>query len=160
MVHRPGIEPGPPAWQASILPLNKSFEVQSQGLKHIVLTSYSSLTGTATDYEQLRKFFLRERDLCCITTVAALVDATIDFGPSWVRTPRSPKSIRKRHPFPLLLSRAEKARNHLREIASCLHHNAKVIDEAVCMLVYCTRAREQQRRQPERGPQALHCREG
>nr|GBL91479.1 hypothetical protein AVEN_254824-1 [Araneus ventricosus] len=22
MVHRPGIEPGPPAWQASILPLN------------------------------------------------------------------------------------------------------------------------------------------
>ena len=23
MLHRPGIEPGPPAWQASILPLNQ-----------------------------------------------------------------------------------------------------------------------------------------
>ena len=23
IVHRPGIEPGPPAWQASILPLNQ-----------------------------------------------------------------------------------------------------------------------------------------
>ena len=66
----------------------------------------------------------------------ALVDATIDLGPPWIRTPRCPKSIRKRHPFPPLLSRAENARDHLRELASCLHNNAKVIDEAMCMLVY------------------------
>ena len=42
-LHRPGIEPGPPAWQASILPLNQRCFVPSNlrllNLKHICLSS-------------------------------------------------------------------------------------------------------------------------
>lgn len=31
-LHRPGIEPGPPAWQASILPLNQRCSVENGGV--------------------------------------------------------------------------------------------------------------------------------
>ena len=39
-LHRPGIEPGPPAWQASILPLNHrcdSVTPRSPSLSHIAV---------------------------------------------------------------------------------------------------------------------------
>jgi hypothetical protein len=33
LVHRPGIEPGPPAWQASILPLNQHYDDRHHTIK-------------------------------------------------------------------------------------------------------------------------------
>ena len=41
LLHRPGIEPGPPAWQASILPLNQRCSDVTQGI--IVQSVWASL---------------------------------------------------------------------------------------------------------------------
>ncbi len=40
-LHRPGIEPGPPAWQASILPLNHRCEhMKLDPLSHSQVSAY------------------------------------------------------------------------------------------------------------------------
>ena len=44
-LHRPGIEPGPPAWQASILPLNQRCRYELMSCKCILLSVMTSYKG-------------------------------------------------------------------------------------------------------------------
>ena len=59
-MHRPGIEPGPPAWQASILPLNQRCfddgEVDEKVFKETKLRlPFSSMEVKVSEYLRLVK---------------------------------------------------------------------------------------------------------
>ena len=46
-LHRPGIEPGPPAWQASILPLNQRCTLYAS------VNKISSISGPVSKHEKI-----------------------------------------------------------------------------------------------------------
>ena len=52
IMHRPGIEPGPPAWQASILPLNQRCFVE------ICLKFYFAILRSITAMKTVKKMIL------------------------------------------------------------------------------------------------------
>ena len=62
-MHRPGIEPGPPAWQASILPLNQrcqhNFKLTNSSMHHTVFRMQAT-TVCAVVAEWLRRLTRNE----------------------------------------------------------------------------------------------------
>ena len=68
LLHRPGIEPGPPAWQASILPLNQRCSIAVCSCGRVVKATDSksvSLWERRFEFYRLRKstFFSQRLDL-------------------------------------------------------------------------------------------------
>ena len=50
VLHRPGIEPGPPAWQASILPLNqRCFIAEQMKLNFLILFTITAMKTKEND---------------------------------------------------------------------------------------------------------------